>query len=127
MNILKSIWKNNCPKCRSQKMFKVPFQFMKPLEMHDTCDVCQQRFMPEPGFYFGAMFISYILMAWFLLIPALILKFVFDWSVTNTMVFVIAMAAISYFKFLRTSRSIWIHIIVKYDKRYAEKSKVKEV
>ncbi len=27
--------------------------------MHRTCPKCGQDFMPEPGFYFGAMYFSY--------------------------------------------------------------------
>jgi len=29
------------------------------LKMHPACPVCGQNFMPEPGFYFGAMYFSY--------------------------------------------------------------------
>lgn len=127
MNILKSMWTYQCPKCRSYKMFKTPFQMKKPLDMHDNCGVCRQRFMPEPGFYFGAMFISYILMAWFLLLPALVLKFALDWSTGATMTFVLVLAALTYFKFLRFSRSLWIHIIVNYDKRFDKKTEVTKI
>jgi uncharacterized protein (DUF983 family) len=115
MNLLKSVWTYQCPKCRSFKMFKEPFELSKPLEMHAKCEHCQERFEPEPGFYFGAMFISYILSGWMLLIPALILLFVFEWSVNGTMAFVILLAAVTYLKFLRISRAIWIHFFVKYN------------
>ncbi|MGK7390433.1 MAG: DUF983 domain-containing protein [Candidatus Cyclobacteriaceae bacterium M2_1C_046] len=27
--------------------------------MNDQCPVCHQTFHPEPGFYFGAMYVSY--------------------------------------------------------------------
>jgi uncharacterized protein (DUF983 family) len=121
MNILKSMWTYQCPKCRSSKMFKEPLQISNPLDMHEECSVCQQKFNPEPGFYFGAMFLSYILSAWFLLLPALALVFLFDWSVNGAMLFVLALAAVTYLKFLRFSRSLWIHIVVKYDKTYSKK------
>ncbi len=104
-------------------MFKEPFQLSKPLDMHKNCEVCGQDFEPEPGFYFGAMFLSYILSGWFLLVPALVLVFIFDWSVNGTMLMVIAIAALTYLKFLRFSRSLWIHIVVKFDKRYEVKNK----
>ena len=29
--------------------------------MYSNCQICNQVFEPEPGFYFGAMFISYAL------------------------------------------------------------------
>ncbi|MGB0863250.1 MAG: DUF983 domain-containing protein [Saprospiraceae bacterium] len=115
MNILKSVWTYQCPKCRSAKMFKEPFELSNPLNMHKKCENCGENLEPEPGFYFGAMFISYILSGWMLLVPALILLFVFEWEVNMTMVVVILLAAVTYLKFLRISRSIWIHIIVKYN------------
>ncbi len=115
------MWTYHCPKCRKGKLYKSPFEFKKPLDMHDRCEVCNENFMPEPGFYFGAMFLSYILSGWFLLVPALVLVFTLDWEVGSTMVLVLALAALIYTKLLRLSRAIWIHIIVKYDKEAGEK------
>jgi len=74
-----------------------------------------QTMEPEPGFYFGAMFISYVASVWFLLLPALLLVFYFKWSVEGAMAFIIALAALTYFKFLRGSRSLWLHLMVKHD------------
>lgn len=49
-----------CPQCREGKMFKYPFwRVDKFSEMHDNCPICGLRFEVEPGFWFGAMFISY--------------------------------------------------------------------
>lgn len=31
------------------------------LTIHDTCPVCGHRFMREPGFFQGAMYVSYVL------------------------------------------------------------------
>lgn len=121
MNLIKSMWTYHCPKCRSSKMFKEPFELSNPLNMHEKCDVCNQNFEPEPGFYFGAMFLSYIISAWFLLIPALVLVFVLDWGVNSAMLFVLALAALTYLKFLRFSRSLWIHLMIKFDPQYKKK------
>ena len=111
---LKSIWNYKCPRCRDGDMFVQPFNISNPLDMPDNCPVCNQRFEPEPGFYFGAMFISYILSSWFLLLPALLLVFYFKWSVGSAMMVAILMAAVTYFKFLRGSRALWLHLNVKY-------------
>ena len=61
MNIFQSIRGMHCPKCISTKLFKEPFVLTKPLDMHEKCAFCNQDFEPEPGFYFGALFISYTL------------------------------------------------------------------
>ena len=106
MNILKSILEYRCPQCRSSRLFKTPFEFSNPLNMHERCPNCHQHFEPEPGFYFGAMFVSYILSAFLLLIPSLILVFGFGWSADGAMAVVLFIAALSFFKLLRLSRSV---------------------
>lgn len=56
----KAILEQRCPRCREGKLFQKPtygslgFYKMKP-----QCEVCEQVLDPEPGFYFGAMYISY--------------------------------------------------------------------
>jgi len=118
MNLIKSIFSYSCPHCRKGKLFKEPFDFFNPLAMHKHCSHCNQDFEPEPGFYFGAMFISYGLGVFYLLIPALLLTLLWDWSVSGAMTFIILIAAISFFRVLRLSRSIWIHIAVRYNKKF---------
>ncbi len=122
MNIIASIFKSKCPKCRKGDLFTKPFDIKKPLDMPRNCEVCGQRTEPEPGFYFGAMFLSYIISGFALLFVALPLVFVFDWSVNATMVAVLFVAAVFYIKLLRLSRSLWIHISVKYDPEAANQT-----
>ena len=119
MTLLKSILNYQCPRCRSSKLFKEPFEFSKPLNMHQKCQVCNQDFEPEPGFYFGAMFISYALSVFLLLVPALVLVLGYDWSPNNAMIVVVVIAGISFFRLLRLSRSVWIHINVSYKKSHS--------
>lgn len=60
------------------------------------------------------MFISYIASSFFLLAPTLILVFYFKWSVEGAMGVTIFLAIITYMKFLRGSRSAWLHLMVKH-------------
>ena len=49
-----------CPNCRQESMFThKTLSVNNMLRMHRACPNCQQDFMPEPGFYFGAMYFSY--------------------------------------------------------------------
>lgn len=111
----KAMWNNKCPKCRHGKIFTEPFQFTDPLAMPKQCEFCGQVTEPEPGFYYGAMFISYILSVWFLLLPTLLLVFYFKWSATGAISFSIFLAVLTYMKFLRGSRSFWLHLMVRHD------------
>jgi len=112
---LKAVWNYQCPRCRKANMFVEPFDIGNPLDMHKRCPKCDEDFEPEPGFYYGAMFVSYILSAWFLLLPTLLLVLYFKWSVGSAMMVALLLAAVSYFKFLRGSRALWLHAHVKYD------------
>jgi uncharacterized protein (DUF983 family) len=57
---LNDIVHTRCPNCREENMFtNKTLHLGKMLKMHRTCPRCGQDFMPEPGFYFGAMYFSY--------------------------------------------------------------------
>lgn len=113
---LKSCWSYLCPRCRKTNMFKVPLDIKKPLDMHKRCNYCDLNFEPEPGFYYGAMFVSYIITAFLFLAIALLLVFYFKWSVNGAMVIVILVGLLIFLKILRVSRSVYIHMLIKYEK-----------
>jgi uncharacterized protein (DUF983 family) len=55
-----AILAKKCPRCRKGDMFRYPdWQINKFSDMHEECPVCKQQLYPEPGFYIGAMYISY--------------------------------------------------------------------
>ncbi len=114
--LLGSILSKKCPRCRSSKLFIEPMMLNKPLDMNDRCPICGQNFMPEPGFYYGAMFISYLISSFFFLIVAGVTIIYFDFTVEGAFGLIIFLGIFLYFWLLRVSRSIWIHIMIKYDK-----------
>jgi len=122
----KAMWNNKCPKCRKGDIFIKPLKFTEPLNMPKECEFCGQRTEPEPGFYFGAMFLSYICYSWFALLPTLLLVFYFKWSVEAAMIFAIVLTVVCYLKIARGSRSLWLHMMVKYDKEVADKINTEE-
>lgn len=49
-----------CPRCHQGPLFTYPtYRVTKFSQMLDSCPVCGQAYEPEPGFYWGAMFVSY--------------------------------------------------------------------
>jgi uncharacterized protein (DUF983 family) len=112
-----SIVKCKCPKCHEGDMF-VPGTLYLPkfYKMNEHCGVCGQSFEPEPGFYFGSMFVSYAINT---------ALFIFFWIATGLLVedmslltilgilvvVVIGLLPITF----RISRSIWINFFVHYD------------
>ncbi len=115
---LASCWQYKCPRCRKSQIFKIPLDVKNPLDMNKNCKECNLDFEPEPGFYYGAMFISYIITAFLFLAVALTLVFYFNWSVNASMSIVILIGILMFLKVLRLSRSIYIHMIVRYDSSF---------
>ena len=110
-----AMWQYKCPRCRKGDLFNKPFQINKPLEMPHSCAYCGQRMEPEPGYYYGAMFLSYIVLSLLLLPPILLLVFMFDWSVNAAIFLSIAICVLFFFRILRGARSLWIHMMVRYN------------
>lgn len=74
-----AILRGKCPRCRQGDIFKTKASdllgFMK---MHDQCAVCSLRFELEPGFYYGAMYISYAFNVALLVAIGVALSVLFD-------------------------------------------------
>lgn len=114
--VLSSILYMKCPRCREGDLFeKHTFAYSEPTKMPERCEVCGQNYMPEPGFWFGAMFISYVWTAFFCLFFVGGGIMIFDLSVNVAFILLIIMCAIFFFWIFRISRSIWIHIYVRYE------------
>ena len=90
----------------------------KPLDMPATCAVCGQKTMPEPGFYYGSMFLSYIVTGFIYLIIIGFCMLVLHMSVEKAFVVLLIFVALTYFKTARLARSLWIHAMVKFDERH---------
>lgn len=127
MNIIQSIFKYKCPRCRQGDLFTKPFKLSDPLSMPESCSVCGQKMQPEPGYYFGAMFISYIWTGFLFLFIIGFCMLVLDWGVNQSFGALIIIAAIMYFWIARVSRSMYIHLDVKYDEQYDDITKDDEV
>jgi hypothetical protein len=58
-----SVFRFKCPHCHEGEFFvdRNPYNLSKVGNVLEECSVCHRRFSPEPGFYFGAMYVSYAL------------------------------------------------------------------
>lgn len=113
-----SIFYLKCPRCHEGNLFETAtFSFQKPFDMYDRCPNCQQNYMPEPGFYFGAMFISYIFTAFFSIGFVAFFHWVLDWGMAASFGLLITVCAIFFVYIFRLARSTWININVNYDAR----------
>ncbi|MFK7947000.1 MAG: DUF983 domain-containing protein, partial [Saprospiraceae bacterium] len=112
-----SIANLQCPRCHEGDMYPTAtFSFKEPFEMHDRCPHCNQNFMPEPGFYYGAMFISYIWTGFFSLGLVLGLVFGFEVSIAKAMILLIVIMSLMFVWVFRVSRVMYINMVVHYEK-----------
>ena len=105
-----------CPRCYQGDMFETgSWSFVRPFEMRNRCAQCNLDFWQEPGYYYGAMFISYGLIAIFSLVFVGIGLLLLDW--TQRVVFTVLglIIAINFVYTFRVARAIWIYINVRYD------------
>ena len=115
-NTLEAIITMRCPKCREGKMFPEGTLFTTHfMKMNESCSCCGQSFMPEPGYYFGAMFVSYGINAAFFISVWLGMYLVMEEiSLTAMIVALLVVVLGSLPVTFRLSRVLWIYIFVKY-------------
>lgn len=105
-----------CPRCHEENLFPTgSFQFVKPFEMREYCPHCNFNFYPEPGYYYGAMFISYIFTGWFCIGFIAFFHWVLGWSTATSFALLIAVCALLFVYIFRLARAIWLNINYKYD------------
>ncbi|WP_299162333.1 DUF983 domain-containing protein [uncultured Tenacibaculum sp.] len=117
---LYSIFKSKCPRCHEGEFFKygVSFNPKKITTLHDNCPKCNLKYMMEPSFFFGAMYINYgIAVALFVAI-FIIAKVLIGLSILKSFILIIILSLLLTPINLRLSRIIWINIFVSYDKKH---------
>ncbi len=82
---------------------------------YEHCPKCGRNFFPEPGFYYGAMFISYIGSAFFCLGFVMLLHWVFAWSLLASFVALLIITALLFVWWFRFARAAYFYLVAPYD------------
>jgi hypothetical protein len=84
--------------------------------MHSACPHCKQSFEPEPGFYFGAMFISYAINTALFIGSWVGLLLIYpNYTLSMLLGILTAVVILSLPLSFRLSRSIWLALFVRFD------------
>lgn len=59
VSAVKAVFTGRCPVCREGAVFSHAWFSPKFTDNHKHCPVCNTNFEPEPGFFYGAMYVSY--------------------------------------------------------------------
>jgi uncharacterized protein (DUF983 family) len=113
-----SIFGLKCPRCNDGDLFPSPtFSLKQPFEMLDNCPCCGQKYLLETGFYYGAMFVSYILTAFMMFGMFAFFKFGLGLRVVHSFFIATTVVTILFIWIFRISRSLWLSVFVRYERK----------
>lgn len=115
---LYSIFRNKCPRCQEGEFFKygVSFNPKKLTTLHDNCPICNLKYMMEPSFFFGAMYVNYGLSVALFVAIFIIAKVFIGLTILQSFIAIVVISLLLIPITLRLSRIIWINIFVGYNK-----------
>lgn len=120
-----SILSSKCPQCREGDFFehKLSFRILKTTKTKSHCPNCRLKYMREPSFFYGAMYVGYGLSVALAIGFYLISTVAFAHSMVESLwVIAIGLFILAPWS-LRLSRVIWIHLFVKYAKQTQDRVK----
>lgn len=121
-----SILNNKCPRCHEGDFYKSKnvYRIRDFGKNYETCSACGYKFEKEPGYFYGAMYVSYgltvafsvaITVAIFVLFPSAGYKV----YMTSILLGLVILMPISF----RLSRLIWMNLFQHYEKDILTKNK----
>jgi hypothetical protein len=116
---LYSVLFNKCPACHEGNFFKTgnPYNLKSFDKMNDQCPHCNESFMREPGFYYGAMYASYGLTVFLGLFLFVLMVRLFQIDVLVFLIVFSLLIVVLMPVMYRLSRLIWINLFVGPKKR----------
>lgn len=113
-----SVSRNKCPKCHTGKVFENNNAYNLKIfsKMYTSCPCCGEKFEKEPGYFYGAMYVSYALtVGWCIFTFAINELFT---KVDTFYYLIFTCSSIILFSPLtfRLSRLIWLNFFTRFDK-----------
>src|ERR1700704_5357518 len=106
---LRSIFQQRCPRCRMGRIFRYSI-FRGFLKMCERCSVCNLKFEREPGYFLGAMYISYGLALVTITLLAVVVWAVTRWWITKAAIWGMVLFLPFAPGITLLSRVLWIYL-----------------
>jgi uncharacterized protein (DUF983 family) len=105
---------HRCPRCRVGKIFRHSI-FLGFPKMLERCSICHLRYEREPGYFLGAMYISYGLALPLIALIAALLWAITGWWITKDVIWAVVLflplaPAVTFL-----SRVLWIYLDQTFD------------
>ncbi|EMR03024.1 DUF983 domain-containing protein [Cesiribacter andamanensis] len=117
-----AILKAKCPRCHIGDIYKHPALHTGFSQTHKTCPHCGLMYEQEPGFFFGAMYISYAFAVAILLGTSFVLYFGFNDPPTWVYMLAVPLVTLLFVPFsFRYSRVLYLYAFggIRYDRSFA--------
>ncbi len=119
---LYSVLNSKCPRCNEGDFFKYKISLnpKKITKLHDNCPRCNLKYMMEPSFFFGAMYVNYALSVALFVGIFIISKMIFGLTILQSFISIIVVSLLLIPFTLRLSRIIWINMFISYNEKAKE-------
>ena len=111
-----SILGGKCPRCHEGNFFKHAFtmNIFKVNKIEKKCSKCDLKYMIEPAFYFGALYVSYGITVAICIATFITSKIIFDLALLSSFIAVFIALILFIPVNLRLSRILWINMFINY-------------
>jgi len=121
-NITYSVLFNKCPQCHQGNVLKYPpYKLNKLLDTEEQCSHCNLKFDKEPGFFYGALYVSYALTSGIFIVAYLLQVMFLNWPITKFAIAMVSLLLLTFPLIARWSRVLWLNFFVKYNPIKKEK------
>jgi len=111
---IRSVIFNKCPRCGEGDFFISKTAYTRNFEeMHKTCPHCSLPYIPEPGFYQGALYMSYafyvaFMLVYFSLFTAFLSEY-YQYFLISIIPILVILTPLMY----RLARRAWLAVFIK--------------
>lgn len=95
-------------------MDKNPYHLGNLFKMHERCSHCSTKYKIEPSFFYGSMYVSYVVGIAFAVAAFVIAFLIIGTSLVNTFIAIVITMVAFLPVIIRLSRNIWINFFIKY-------------
>ena len=123
-NLAYSVFKGKCPRCHEGDFFEHSFTLnpIKITKLHKNCSHCNLKYMIEPSFFYGAMYVNYALAVAVIVTSFIVSKVFLQMDIKGAFITVAISSVIMGPINLRLSRILWINFFIKFQKELSKKS-----
>lgn len=112
---LYSVWHNKCPRCQEGDFFVRPagLRFKDNLKTHENCSNCGLKYMIEPSFFYGAMYVSYAITV-AMAVAVFVICQLFDLSLVASLISILVVLILANPFVMRVSRLLYINMFISF-------------